>query len=189
MGQPHRLLAVKAADRPWLLRGAVLVTALVVGLVAWIASRDDGEEAAAVATEARIVEEGELANVAVTAGHLVYWAGPVEGTRLELTESEDGSVQVRYLESDAEAGTESTDALTIGTYPLPDPAGALDRFAGEPGSTAKSSPEGLEVVTSNSSPNSAYFVSPDNSVQVEIYDPRPRRALELALSGRVRPAG
>jgi hypothetical protein len=178
--------------RPWLLRGAVLGLALVVGLIALIASGGDdddgGEEAAPVATESRIVEAGELADVAVSAGHFVYWAGPIDGTELELTESEDGSVQVRYLKSDDEAGTESAAALTIGTYPVPDPAAALDRFAGEPGSTTKTSPEGLEVVTSESSPNSAYFVSPDNSVQVEVYDPEPGRALELALSGRVRPA-
>lgn len=176
--------------RPWLLRGAVLALALVVGLVALIASGDDDgdEEAAPVATESRLVEATELANAAATAGHLVYWAGPMDGTELELTESEDGSTQVRYLEGADEAGTESAAALTIGTYPLPDPAAALDRFAGEAGSKTKTSPQGLEVVTSESSPNSAYFVSPDNSVQVEVYDPEPGRALELALSGRVRPA-
>jgi hypothetical protein len=176
--------------RPWLLRGAVLGLAAIVALIAWIGGDDDGEgeEAAPVATETRVVAAEELADAAVGAGHLVYWAGPIEGAELELTESEDGSTQLRYLESEAEAGTESPSALTIGTYPLPDPAAALDRFASEPGSTVKRSPQGLEVVTSESSPNSAYFVSPDNSVQVEVYDPQAGRALELALSGRVRPA-
>lgn len=188
----HRLRTMEAASkRPWLLRGTVLVVALGVGLVAWIAGGDDesGEEAApAAVVGARIVEPAELANVAATLGHPVYWAGPIAGTELELTEGEDGSVQLRYLEDPAEAETESASALTVGSYPLPDPTAALEEFAAEPGAVVQRSRDGVEVVSSRSNPRSVYFASPDNAVQVEVYDPRARRALGLALSGRVRPA-
>jgi len=181
---------MRAVDRPWLLRGAVLALALAVGVVAWIAGGDDeGDEAASAGTEARIVEPAELANVAATLGHPVYWAGPIGGTELELTEGEDRSTQVRYLEEGADAGDEAPEALTIGSYPLPDPAGALDEFAAEPGSVTERGSGGLEIVYGKSNPSSVYFVPADGSIQVEVYDPRPRRALELALSGRVRPAG
>lgn len=177
------------ADRPWLLRGTVLGLALVVGVVAWLASDDGGEDAPAPAVpRARIVEAAELANLAAVLGHPVYWAGPLSGTSLELTESEDGSVRVRYLEEGAEAGEEAANALTVGTYPLPDPSGALEKFAAEPDSVVRRSRRGVEVVTSRGNPSSAYFASPDNSVQIEVYDPSPARALGLALSGRVRPA-
>lgn len=182
---------MKAGDRPWLLRGMVIGLALVVGLVAWVAGGDDEaseEEAAPVATETRIVEPAELAEAAATLGHPVYWAGPIAGAELELTESEDGSAQLRYLADPGEAGTESPDALTVGSYPLADPAGALDTFAAEPGSVVNRTKDGAKVVFSEANPNSVYLVSPDNSVQVEVYDPSPRRALGLALSGQVRPA-
>jgi hypothetical protein len=33
-----------------------------------------------------------------------------------------------------------------------------------------------------------YLISPDNTLQIEVYDPSPERAMELALSGQVRPA-
>jgi hypothetical protein len=44
----------------------------------------------------------------------------------------------------------------------------------------------MTVVTSAESPGSAYFTSPDNTVQVDVYDPHRGRALALVLSGRVR---
>jgi hypothetical protein len=178
-----------ALKRPWLLRGAVLAVALAVGVIAWVVGGDDeGGEAAPPATESRIVEAAELANAAALLDHPVYWAGPMAGAELELTEGEDGSSQVGYLDEGAEAGEESPDAPTIGSYPLPDPAGALDRFAAEPGSVVERGRGGLEVVYARSSPSSVYFVPAGEGVQVEVYDPRPGRALRLALSGRVRPA-
>lgn len=180
---------MEAAKRPWLLRGAVLAVALAVGVVAWLAGGDEESEAPApAAPEVRIVEAAELGNVAALLGHPVYWAGPIPETSLELTESEDGSVQVRYLDEGAEAGEDPAGALTIGSYPLPDPTAALDEFAAEPAAVVRRSRRGLEVVTSEANPSSVYFASPDNSVQVEVYDPSPARALGLALSGRVRPA-
>jgi hypothetical protein len=178
-------------DRPWLLRGVVVGIALVVGVVAWLATKDEsGEPARAEPTsETRLIGAEELPGVAAQTGHPVYWAGSMPGTELEVTESSDGTVQVRYLPDGAEAGEESSEALTIGSYPLSDPAGALDEFAERPGSVIRHSRDGREVVISTQTPTSAYFASPDNSVQVEVYDPSPKRALALALSGQVRPAG
>jgi hypothetical protein len=181
---------VAADRRRWLLRGSVLGLALVVALVAWLTTRDSGESAASEeTTETRIVSAAEVGNLAALGGHPVYWAGPLPGTELEATESSDGSVQVRYLDEGAEAGDESAQALTVGSYPLPDPAGALTAFAERPGSTTHRAPDGRTVVVSKQNPTSAYFASPDNSVQVEVYDPSPKRALALALSAKVRPVG
>jgi|SRR6187549_193797 len=181
---------MQATRRPWLLRGTVLALAIVVGVVAWIVDGGDerGGEATPAAVEARIVEADQLADAAAALGHPVYWAGPIEGAEIELSEAEDGSTQVRYLEDPGEAGTESASALTIGSYPLSDPAAALDTFAAEQGSVVKRAANGAEVLFSESNPSSVYFVAPDNSVQVEVYDPRPGRALDLALAGEVRPA-
>jgi hypothetical protein len=183
---------MEVGDRPWLLRGAVVGLALVVGFVAWLATGDDDEAAAPApeAAEARIVSEADLAGLGADVGHPVYWAGPMPGTELEATElAEQGGVQVRYLEEGAEAGSGDAGTLTIGSYPLSDPAGAVDAVAEQPGAIVRTSGDGRKVVTSAELPTSVYFASPDNSVQVEVYDPSPARALRLALSPRVRPAG
>jgi hypothetical protein len=175
--------------RRWLLRGSVLGLALVVALVAWLTTRDDGEPAASeVTTETRTLSAAEVGDIAALVGHPVYWAGPVPGTELEATESSDGSVQIRYLAAGAEAGEGSEEALTVGSYPLPDPAGALAAFAERPGSSTHRARDGRTVVVSEQNPTSAYFASPDGTVQVEVYDPSPKRALALALSAKVHPA-
>ncbi|HEX2096982.1 MAG TPA: hypothetical protein VHF50_06395 [Solirubrobacterales bacterium] len=177
-----------AMDRPWRLRGAVIGLALVVGVVSWLSTRDDDEPPAPAAAETRIVDERDLGNLAKLTGTPVYWAGPVRGTNLEVTEDADGSVQVRYLEEGTEAGGGLGGALTVATYPLADPAAALETFAAEPGTTVHRGRDGRKVVVGAENPTSAYFASPDNTVQVEVYDPSPKRALRLALSSRVRPA-
>ena len=63
----------------------------------------------------------------------------------------------------------------------------MREFAARPGAIVRHSKDGTEVVSSREQPTSVYFVGPDKAVQVEVYDPSPRRAMQLALSGRVRP--
>ena len=173
------------------MRGLVIALALVVGATAWIATREgEGEPASPpVPGEARTVNEEELAGVAATAGHPVYWAGPIEDTELEVTENADGSVLVRYLEDGAGAGEGTAAFLAVGSYPLPDPTRALNGFARRPGAIVRRSAGLGKVVTEKPARTSVYFSGPDNSVQVEVYDPSPRRAMSLTLSGRIQPVG
>ena len=172
----------------------VAVAALVVvGLVIWLATRDSGggssEPAPAEAGTPRIVTVTELQEAVAALGHPIYWAGPISGTELELNELSEGGPRVRYLSEGAEVGEGSAKSLTIGSYPLPDPAKSLQGYAAREGSIVRHAPDGREVVSSEERPASVYFVSPDNKVQVEVYDPTsPHRAMRLALSGRVRPA-
>jgi hypothetical protein len=190
----NKKAGAKPADRRKLLRIGVIAIAIVVALVAWLATRDSGggsSEPAKTAAEAapRIVSVDELREVAVTLGQPIYWAGPVKGKELELKELSEGGVQVLYLPEGTAAGEGSPKSLTIGSYPLPDPEKALEGFAKRDGSSAQTASDGREVVASAESPTSVYFASPDNSVQVEVYDPSPQRAMSLALSGKVQPAG
>jgi hypothetical protein len=184
--------AGQTADGRRTLRWGIVVLALVVGLIAWVATQgDDGEssepESSATGSEARIVDEDELADIASSAGHAVYWVGPLPDKELEASESEDGSVTVRYLDEGAEPGSDRTGVLTIGSYPLPDAAGALEGFAEREGAIVRDADDGSQVVSSVEAPSSVYFASPDGSVQVEVYDPSPERAMDLALSGQVQP--
>lgn len=179
-----------AAKRRWL-RGGLIALAFVVAVVAWVASRDDGDEAgpAPVESAPRIVDEDELRVIAASTGHTVYWAGPMPGRSLEAVESSDGSVVVRYQRAGVEAGEGPATVLTVASYPIADPAGAIDAVSGRPGAIVRESPDGRTVVTSEDNPRSVYFASPENGVQVEVYDPSPKRAMSLALSERVAPVG
>jgi len=177
-----------------MLRIGVVALALVVGLVAWLATRgdDSGESAPAASSngvEAKIVDLGELEEFAEAAGHSVYWAGVQPGKEIEASETPSGDVQIRYLDEGTEAGGGGPAVLTIGSYPVPDPAQALEAFGKRKGSLVRHATDGREVVTSVEKPTSVYFVGAEDDVQVEVYDPSYKRAIGLALSNRVQPVG
>jgi hypothetical protein len=176
------------------LRLGVIALAVVVAIVAWVASRDSGGGSSepAASTEPgppRIVTAAELQEAAADLGQTIYWAGPFAGKELELNELGEGGVQVRYLPEGTEAGEGSRKALTVGSYTLADPEAAIAAVSKRPGEVVRELPDGRPVVTSESSPTNVYFASPDNSVQVEVYDPSAERAMNLALSSKVQPIG
>jgi hypothetical protein len=183
----------KAARNRRILRAGIVALALIVGVIAWLATRgDDGDTAPAASSagfEAKIVSNEELEELAASAGHAVYWAGPVVGKEIEASETAKGDFQVRYLNEGTAAGGGGAGVLTIGSYPLPDPIAAVEGFAGRKGSITRSSADGREVVTSAEKPTSVYFASSDGTVQVEVYDPDAKHAMSLALSAKVRPVG
>lgn len=169
-----------------------MAVAIVVAVVAWLATRDNGdssEPAAAEPAAARIVSVAELREAAATLAQPIYWAGRMAGKELELRELSEGGVQVLYLPVGTEAGQGSAQSPTVGSYPLADPNAALENIAKRPGSIVRRASDGREVVTSEQSPTNVYFASPDNSVQVEVYDPSAKRAMSLALSGNIQPVG
>jgi len=174
-----------------LLRAGLVSLALVVAIVAWLATRGDdqgrGGGGSQAAPSVRLVSPAGLAAAGAKLGQPVYWAGPLPGKELELEELAEGGARVAYLPAGEKAGADSSTALTIGSYPLADPEGALREFAARPGAIVRHSKDGTEVVSSREQPTSVYFVGPDKAVQVEVYDPSPRRAMGLALSGQVRP--
>jgi hypothetical protein len=173
-----------------LLRWGVVGLGVAVALIAWLATRGSGEGERSSTTQApRIVSEGELAEAAAELGQPIYWAGPLAGRELELRELGEGQgVQVAYLPEGAAVGEGPTSSLTVGSYPVDDPGAAVEGYARRAGSRTLHGDGGLEVVVSGDAPDSVYFAAPDNSVQVEVYDPSPKRALTLALSGGVKPA-
>lgn len=182
----------KAAKNRRMLRIGIVALALLVGVIAWVASNggDDGESAsepAAAGIEAKIVSVEELEEFAEDAGHAVYWAGPLPGKVLELSEADAGNVQIRYLDEGTGADEGSRAVLTIGSYPLADPAAAVKGFGERKGSLARTTKNGREVAFSIEKPTSVYFAGADDDVQVEVYDPNPKRAMALASSDQVRP--
>ncbi len=173
-----------------LLRTGLVTLAAVVALVAWLATRGDDQGADRGEAQAEpvvgIVSPAGLAAAGAKLGQPIYWAGALPGTELELEQLPEGGARVVYLPAGEEAGADSTTALTIGSYPLTDPEAALRAFAARPGAIVRHSRDGIEVVSSREQPTSVYFVGAEKTVQVEVYDQSPRRAMRLALSGKVR---
>jgi hypothetical protein len=185
---------MRGAEQPlrgreaWLLRGGLIGFAVLIALVTWAVTQGDDEGAPAAAGEgARIVSEEELIEAAARRGQPIYWAGPIDGVEVELEELGEEGVRVRYVPEGSEAGEAPAEALTIGSYLLAGPAEALEKFAGEPGAVTRQEGD-REVVFSKEQPTSVYFVDPENTVQVEVYDPASGKALSLALTGEVEPA-
>jgi hypothetical protein len=176
-----------------MLRIGIVTLAIVVGVIAWVAtSGDDGgsaEEPVTAGVEPAIVSLGELEELADASGHSVYWAGTLPGKEIEASEDEAGNFQIRYLDEGTEAGGGNAAVLTIGSYPLADPVAAVEGFADRKTSVARTSPDGREVAFSLEKPTSVYFAGAEGDVQVEVYDPDPKRAMSLALSERVQPVG
>lgn len=183
----------RGADSRRTLRIGIVALALLVGVIAWVATRGDDDEptpeTASAGAEARIVDLGELEEFAADSGHAVYWAGTQPGKEIEVSEAEAGNVQVRYLDEGTEAGGGSAAVLTIGSYPLADPAAAVEGFAERKGSIKRTSSDGREVVFGIEKPTSVYFAGSEGDVQVEVYDPNQKRAMSLALSEQVQPVG
>ncbi len=184
-------------DSPAARFGVVILAAVVAALLVYfflIKDDDDGGSGDQVAgadlsAGAGPVEVGE-ADLQKLGGKIdtpVFWAGDQGQAALELTRTTDDRVFIRYLDKEGQIGSEEPDFLTVGTYPLKNAYDLLQKSASESGAVVEDAPnEGL-VVTSEDAPTSVYIAYPDEDFQIEVYDPDPDHALDLAASGQVEP--
>src|SRR5262245_3997103 len=166
----------------------VLIGALVVVLVVWLigsCGSDDDSASSTVAPE--IVDADALKERAEDQESPIYWAGEQEGTEIELSVPEEGRTYVRYLTEGTEVGAPTPDYLTVGTYAFAQPIPALEELATKPGGVQRSAADGGIVYFNRDVPNSVYLAFPGQEVEIEIYDPDPARAKELATTGAIVP--
>ena len=171
--------------------GAVIAVAAVAAFLVWFfAIRDTGDNdsngSSGVAVAAT---ESDISDVAQKNGQPIYWAGNEPGTTdLELTQTADGNVYVRYLTGNADIGTPKPSYLTVGTYPFENAIHALNTIAKEPRAKTFHVPDGGFAVQNSSSPTSVYLAYPDEEgFEIEVYDPDPAKALNLVKSGEIKP--
>jgi hypothetical protein len=171
-------------------RAAALIgIALAVAIGAFLLLRGDDDDSSGPeptnGAEAASVED--LQTIADAADHPVYWAGEQEGQQYELTITAEGNIFIRYLDPSTPIGSADIASLTIGTYPVPDAYNALQGLADQKGSITDTTPDGGYVLTNKNNPNSVYVAFPGEDFEVEVYDPDPKKAREVATSGAIVP--
>lgn len=170
--------------------GGIVLSLVILLTVAVLAIRGgDGGEAEAIDGAPRLADVEEVAALADSLGHALYWVGPRGEDELELTQEADGSVYLRYLPPGVEAGDPRTDFLTVGTYPVAGAQAALRRTAAEADSPLGRAAGGGLILANPEAPTSAYLAYPGSDLQLEVYDPEPGRALGLIRAGALRPVG
>jgi hypothetical protein len=130
----------------------------------------------------------QLKALAVTLGHPIYWAGaqPAVGT-YELTRTTSGSVYIRYLPTGARVGDLRPRYLTVGTYPQKGALAMLKATAAKNHVPTIVAAGGGVALVDPKSPTSVYVAYPNVDLQVEVFDPSPRRARQLVTSGQISP--
>jgi hypothetical protein len=175
--------------------GAVIAVAAVAAFLAWyFAIRDSGGGNDGGNTQGNKVgpvaaTKGDIADLARKNNQPIYWAGNQPGAKdLELTQTADGNVYVRYLTGNAAIGTHKPSYLTVGTYPFGNAIHALDTIGKQPGAKKFDVANNGIAVQNSSSPTSVYVAYPDEKgFEIEVYDPDAAKALDLVKSGDIQP--
>jgi hypothetical protein len=154
--------------------------AIVVAVVGVIRSRsaDEGLELdVGVPTEASAAELEDYA----TDERPVYWIGPTETGRLEVTRTSRPALYVRYLPPGVALGDRSARFTTIATYPLTGAYGSIRRSARARGFMQKRLARGGLAVWRKKPGTSVYVAYPSQDYLIEVYDRSPAKARAFAL--------
>jgi hypothetical protein len=161
---------------------AVLGLAVVVGVV-WLVGRGNNSSTSIPATT-RIVSQDALPALAGSANQPVFWIGPERGARYVFERRSNGQTYIRYLSSQMKSDT--TDTLTVGTYPMRNAYVVTLALGKRSGWTRLATGAGgVNAFVNKNYPDSVYLALPGLDYQVEVYDPKPGGAAALVQSGRV----
>ena len=168
----------------------IAITAIAAGSLAAASGcgdSDDRGEAANPWEGAKRVEVSGLEGLSAQAGHRVYWAGERSGRPVGVSIDSDRNVNIRYLPDGVDPAVSSPNYFNVASYPFPGAYDETARLAGNNGNVRVKVP-GAVAFYPESRPTSvilSFRKSPD--VQVEIFDPDPKKALKAARSGAIVP--
>lgn len=173
--------------------GAAIVAGIILAATSGSASPKSDATAPAATPPApastTTVQAASLATLRAlpgSLGHPVYWDGPRNGARYELTRTPDGRAYIRYLTGGAKVGSPLPDFLTVGTYVVPNAEAAVVAAAAQPGAVRLPLKGGVAFYN-RARPTSVYFAYAGSDVQVETYDPSASVARQLVESGAIKP--
>ena len=130
-----------------------------------------------------------LKSLSAKIGHPIYWIGKERRHKYELTKTSDGRVFVRYLPEDVQIGSKKARFTIVGTYPVANALDVLKKLAKRSGEKSFAAPHHGVAVFEASRPTNVYVAYPGSSLQIEIFDPSPKRARKLVTHGKVEPVG
>jgi hypothetical protein len=116
----------------------------------------------------------------------IYWIGPVEGDRYEVTRTAGNDIYVRYLPLGVDAGSRQGRYLLVATYPLYRALTSLKATAFGHALRVKGARGAIAVVETGKRTN-VRVAFPNIDYQVEVFDPSPKKAKALATSGALTP--
>jgi hypothetical protein len=171
--------------------GAAIAVAVAVAFIVWLVARpgDDSPSTASTRTEPVAASVSDLASVAGSLKHQLYWIGQKSGFTYELTKVKSGNVWVRYLPSGTQLGDTRANFLTIGTYPKQNAFQSVQSATKRKGAVAVTAPNGAAAVQYTDRPSSIYVAFPGSNVLIEVFDPSPPTARSVVTSGALRTAG
>jgi hypothetical protein len=181
-----RLDPFPRSQQAWL--AVAVVLAVVAGVLIWLLVRGNGSSTQPKAARAHAVSARQLAALPTTVHHPVYWIGAQPGDTYELTVTSAGLIYIRYLPPGVAVGARQPQ-LTVGTYPVKHALDAVRAIARRVHVTPVPLPGAGLAVQDAKHPTSVYVAYPRSNYQVEVFDPSPVRALQLATSGRVSALG
>jgi hypothetical protein len=180
-----------SARAPWtplrLVSAAVAIGIAALAItwaVVWNGSSGSNSTAATSIKPVALSADG-LRTLAALVPQPIYWAGPRKHFLYELTRQTNGYVYVRYLPPGVNAGAPGAKYLVIATYPVRNAYHALLSVAH--GGQIRI-PRGGAALVNAKDPKSVLIAFPGTNYQVEVFDPSPATARQVAVSGSVLPA-
>lgn len=168
---------------------AVAVLVAVAAVVVYLALRGNGGSSTPkTSSNVTAVTEAQLATLASSLGHPIFWVGPRAGDTYELTQSSNGNLAIRYLPKGVAVGS-ATPYLTVATYPFQDAYAALQVVGNGKGATPVTLPKGGLAVVSSSQPDNVHVAYPFVDYQGEVFDPTAGAAESLVASGKLKTIG
>jgi hypothetical protein len=171
--------------------GAAVAVLVAVVFVVWLVARGGNDSSNTSSTRSLPVAASvsELASVAGSLNHQLYWVGQKSGFTYELTKAKTGNVWVRYLPTGVLVGDTRANFLTVGTYPKPNAYQSVLAATKRKGAVAVKAANGGAAVQYTERPSSVYVAFPGSNLLIEVFDPSPNTARSVASSGALRTIG
>jgi hypothetical protein len=170
---------------------AAIAVAVAVAFVVWLVARpgDNSSKTSSSRTEPVAASVSDLAGVAGSLKHQLYWVGQKDGFTYELTKGKSGNTWVRYLPNGTQIGDTRANFLTVGTYPEKNAFQNVQAATKRKGAVAVTTPNGGAAVQYTQRPSSIFVAYPGSNLLIEVFDPSPQTARSVVASGALRSIG
>jgi hypothetical protein len=128
------------------------------------------------------LSQTEFIELAEQINQPIYWIGPAENFYYALTVAENEQSYVKYLPTVESASDNETAFRIIATYLKSDAYAVTQSASNNPGAVSLSNSDGAAIYYNAATPTNVYVAYPGQNTQIEIFDPVPGAALELALT-------